>query len=165
MARTELVGQDTATGKDREGRKHKRLTMNQSFEVTQYLECQRDRIDGKMLVTEVMAELEDKFPGWPMSESAIRSTLRVRKITPKKPPHAMKGKTLVSPETRKGRPGGDYYAGVRECKGQIARLEGTVELVIETNDALVKQVTDLTAQVQHLQKELGVQAMTTYPNP
>lgn len=177
MARTELVGADTATGRAREQRKHKRLTMNQSYEVTQYLECQRERIDGKMLLSEVMAELAGKFPDWPLSDAAVRSTLRVRGITPKRVKHHMKGK---SARRKDGRPGVDYYKLAREAKeaadgvGVFAhRLKSELDDLareVGTNNGqtearvrrLEDQVVALTQAVQALQKELTVQTLKSF---
>lgn len=181
MARTELVGADTASGQKRAAAKHKRLTLNQSYEVTQYLECQRERIDGKMRLPEVMAELAGKFPDWPLSDAAVRSTLRVRGITPKRAEHHMKGK---SARRKVGRPGGDYYNLAREAKEAAERVgEFTHRLKSELDDLaraagenngkaearvtrLEDQVVALTQAVQALQKELSVQTLKSFlPTP
>ena len=174
MARTELVGADTESAKRRGTAKRKRLTMNQSYEVTQYLECQRERIDGKMRLPEVMAELAEKFPDWPLSDATIRSTLRVRKIALKRSEYAMEGKPR---REKDGRPGGDYYRTAREAKetaeqvGTLARRidSDLTDLAAEigTNNGrtearvrrLEDQVTALTQAVQTLQKELTVQTL------
>ena len=177
MARIELVGADTESAKKRETAKHKRLTMNQSYEVTQYLECQRERIDGKMRISEVMAELTEKFPDWPLSDAAVRSTLRVRGIALKRMERRTKGKSRREPD---GRTGGDYYKIAREAKeaadgvGAFAhRLKSELDdLAREVGanngktEARVKQLEDqvvaLTQAVQALQKELTVQTLKSF---
>lgn len=177
MARIELVGADTESAKKRGTAKHKRLTMNQSYEVTQYLEYQRERIDGKMRLSEVIAELTEKFPDWPLSDAAVRGTLRVRGIALKRMEHPMKGK---SRREKDGRPGGGYYKTAREAKeaadgvgvfahrlkselDDLAREVGTNNGKTEARlSRLEEQVVALTQAVQALQKELTVQTLKSF---
>lgn len=180
MARIELVGADTTSGQKRAAAKHKRLTMNQSYEVTQYLECQRERIDGKMRLPEVMAELTGKFPDWPLSDGAVRSTLRVRGIALRRTERVTRPKQPKPARLPDGRPGGDYYRAAREAKeaaekagefahrlkfelDDLARAVGTNNGRTEVRlSRLEEQVVALTQAVQALQKELTVQTLKSF---
>jgi hypothetical protein len=149
-----------------------RPTWDQMYEVTHYLECQRDRIIGKMTFDEVLAEVKQKFPNWPILENSVLGALRARKIRCK--PRAKVYSNKPGPKSREDRPGGDYYRFAREAKElaektgehchrlQTRMEEEIVKLVQRANqhfEALATyqlRLDELERQVLDLKKGLGV---------
>lgn len=156
----------------------RRLTMEQYYPLFTHLGCQRERIDGKMTLAEIRAEVAEKFPDWEISEVTIKRALKLQGVKFKREaavPHTRTPKPEKAP-----RPGGDYYKIAREAKeaadgvgvfahrlkselDELAREVGTNN---DKTEARVKRLEDqvvaLTQAVQALQKELTVQTLKSF---